>query len=414
MAFAEKPVNPPGSRFVYSDINFITLGALVERVSKVELDKYCAQNIFTPLKMARTRFLPPATWVPKIAPTEYDEQNRMLRGIVHDPTARRMGGVAGQAGLFSNADDLSKFARALIAGSLVLPSLLVEKMSTPQQPPAAHELRGFGWDIDSPFSTNRGELLPLGSFGHTGFTGTSLWIDPATRTYIVFLSNRVHPDGAGDVTPLRARVATIVASAMTDVAPAAARALEWPRAATLAPAGVVVRPPPAPLQTGIDVLRAGGFAQLKGLRVGLLTNHTGRTRDGVATIDALADAPDVKLAALFSPEHGIRGILDAAVPSSQDEKTGLPIHSLYGGTQRPTAQMLAGLDAIVIDLQDIGARFYTYISTMGYVLEEAAARKIKVFVLDRPNPIGGVLIEGPALDPTGVGFTGYFAQMPIR
>src|SRR5436305_2666814 len=215
MAFAEKPVNPPGSRFVYSDINFITLGAMIERVSKVELDKYCAQNIFTPLKMARTRFLPPATWVPKIAPTEYDEQNRMLRGVVHDPSARRMGGVAGQAGLCSTADDLSKFARALIAGSSVLPSLLVEKMSTPQQPPAAHELRGFGWDIDSPFSSNRGELLPVGSFGHTGFAGTSLWIDPYTKTFIILLSNAVHPRNRGrGIVSLRSEIATAVAEAL--------------------------------------------------------------------------------------------------------------------------------------------------------------------------------------------------------
>src|SRR5438874_3591726 len=213
MAFAEKPVNPPGSRFVYSDINFITLGALVERVSKVELDKYCAQNIFTPLKMARTRFLPPATWVPKIAPTEYDEQNRMLRGVVHDPSARRMGGVAGQAGLFSTADDLSKFCQALLNGKLLSP-LTVKKMSTPQQPPNATDVRGLGWDIDTPFSSNRGELLPVGSFGHTGFTGTSVWIDPTTQTYIIILANGVHPRGLGTAVPLRSKVATAVAASL--------------------------------------------------------------------------------------------------------------------------------------------------------------------------------------------------------
>jgi uncharacterized protein YbbC (DUF1343 family) len=275
-------------------------------------------------------------------------------------------------------------------------------------------VRGLGWDIDSSYSANRGEFLPLGSFGHTGFTGTSLWIDPVTRVYIVFLSNRVHPDGRGDVTPLRARVASVVASSLTGVTPDAAREAEWTRQA-FDPQGPAAPPAPAlPVLSGIDVLRASNFAPLKGLRVGLVTNHTGRARDGATTIDLLAAAPDVKLAALFSPEHGIRGILDSKVPSSTDEKTGLTIHSLYGGTQRPTAEMLTGIDAMVIDLQDIGARFYTYMTTMAYVMEEAASRKIKVVVLDRPNPIGGVQIEGPALDQTAVGFTGYITQMPIR
>jgi uncharacterized protein YbbC (DUF1343 family) len=166
--------------------------------------------------------------------------------------------------------------------------------------------------------------------------------------------------------------------------------------------------------SGIDVLRAERFARLAGKRIGLVTNHTGRARDGAATIDLLADVPGVTLVSLFSPEHGIRGILDASVPSSVDERTRLPIHSLYGDTRRPSDAMLAGLDAVVIDLQDIGTRFYTYMTTMAYVIEEAARRKIAVIVLDRPNPIGGVQIEGPALDEAAVGFTGYLASMPIR
>ena len=162
LAFAEKPVYPPGSRFLYSDTNFITLGALVERVTGSTLDDYCAKKIFAPLQMTHTRFLPPAAWRPKIAPTEYDEQSKMLRGVVHDPRARRMGGVAGHAGVFSTADDLSKFAQALLKGSPILAGEMVEKMTTPQQPPTAQVLRGFGWDIDSPFSSNRGDLLPVG------------------------------------------------------------------------------------------------------------------------------------------------------------------------------------------------------------------------------------------------------------
>ena len=165
--------------------------------------------------------------------------------------------------------------------------------------------------------------------------------------------------------------------------------------------------------TGIDVLARDGFAVLKGRKVGLITNHTGRSVTGATTIDLLHKAPGVTLVALFSPEHGIRGVLDEDVPSSRDEATGLPIHSLYGATRRPTAAMLAGLDTLVIDLQDIGARFYTYPATLGYVMEEAAKRKIEVVVLDRPNPINGWQIEGPLPDEAVLGFIAYL-PMPIR
>jgi uncharacterized protein YbbC (DUF1343 family) len=144
-----------------------------------------------------------------------------------------------------------------------------------------------------------------------------------------------------------------------------------------------------------------------------VTNHTGLARDGKTTIDLLHGAAGVQLVALFSPEHGIRGILDENVPSSRDDKTGLPIHSLYGETRRPTDAMLQGIDTLVIDLQDVGTRFYTYHATMGYVMEEAAKRKIAVWVLDRPNPINGWQIEGPAIDASEE-FISYFRGMPVR
>jgi CubicO group peptidase (beta-lactamase class C family) len=148
MVMDVKPILPPGSRFLYSDINFETLGFIVEKVSGQSLNDYAAKNVFAPLGMDETRYLPPVEWLPRIAPTEYDENNHMLRGVVHDPTTRRMGGVAGHAGLFSTADDLSKFAQELLSGFHILTPLTVEKMSTPQQPPTAASLRGLGWDID--------------------------------------------------------------------------------------------------------------------------------------------------------------------------------------------------------------------------------------------------------------------------
>ena len=169
----------------------------------------------------------------------------------------------------------------------------------------------------------------------------------------------------------------------------------------------------AQTMTGIDVLETQNFAPLAGKRVGLITNQTGVDRQGRRTIDLLAHARGVKLVALFSPEHGIRGASDARVSSSTDAATGLPIYSLYGETDRPTDAMLAGLDALVFDIQDAGVRFYTYITTMGYAMEAAAAHRISFYVLDRPDPLGGDRIEGPMLDSDGTSFVAYF-PVPVR
>ena len=425
-ATEEVPTAAPGERVVYSDINFFLLGDIVSRVSGMTLDRFAQSRIFEPLGMHDTMFRPSSSLVSRIAPTEPcthdgwscgDPGATMLRGEVHDPTARRMGGVAGHAGLFSTAADLTIFCRMLlsggtVSGSRILAPLTIARMTAPATPARLMSRRGLGWDIDSSFSSNRGDLLPLGSFGHTGFTGTSLWIDPLTRTFIIFLSSRLHPDGRGDVVDLRARVATVAAAAITEVPGGRREALPF-TTADFGPSGAVSREPTRAVMTGIDVLRAEGFARLRGQRVGLVTNQTGRARDGVTTIDLLHEARDVQLVVLFSPEHGIRGTLEGRVSSSRDERTVLPIYSLYGDTRRPTEDMLAGLDTLVIDLQDIGARFYTYMTTMAYVMEEAAQRGIAVVVLDRPNPVNGVQIEGPTLDEAAMGFTGYF-RMPIR
>ena len=409
----ETPAAPPDERFIYSDINFFLLGDIVGRASGERLDRYAKSHIFDPLGMTSTTFLPPDSWRPRIAPTEQcrpmtwpciagDPAVPFLRGTVHDPTARRMGGVAGHAGLFSTAADLAEVCRMLLGGGRVgtvriLSPLTIDRMTHPATPPGMHEARGLGWDIDTTYSGNRGDLFSTGSFGHTGFTGTSLWIDPRTRSYVIFLSNRVHPDGKGDVTPLRGRVATVAAVAVS----------------TMVDGGPPAPASRAPTLTGIDVLESEGFAPLRGRHVGLVTNQTGRSRSGASTIDLLARAKDVTLVALFSPEHGIRGQADEKVASSRDDRTGLPIHSLYGETRRPTEAMLAGIDTVVVDLQDIGARFYTYLTSMAYVMEEAARRGLPVLVLDRPDPINGVAIEGPMLDRSAIGFTGYL-PMPIR
>ncbi|MEP6718723.1 MAG: exo-beta-N-acetylmuramidase NamZ domain-containing protein [bacterium] len=445
---AEPLRNAPGAKFIYSDIGYIALGEVVHRASGLPLDEFARRNIFAPLGMHHTGFLPNLGLRARIAPTERRsgqlsylgstpqnvgvENDKWLRGEVHDPTSYRMGGVAGHAGLFSTADDLAVYSQMILNdgnyhGIRIMSPLTVAQMTEPHLVSDQGWARGLGWDMNTSFSTNRGDLFPLGSFGHTGFTGTSIWIDPASRMFVIFLSNRVHPNGKGDVGPLRGRVASIAAAAVMDDAAVANERLQLSRyyqnvtrdlirfdaarehvIPTTSDRGEVIK-----VLTGIDVLERDGFKQLAGMRIGLITNQTGRDRQGTSTIDVLSKAPGVKLTALFSPEHGIRGIADEKVSDSKDQQTGLPIFSLYGETRRPKPEQLKDLDALVFDIQDIGTRFYTYISTLGYVLEEAAKARLPVIVLDRPNPIGGVEIEGPVAAPDEVSFTAYHT-IPVR
>lgn len=407
MILAEKPAAEPGTRFIYSDINFEILGELVQRISGKALDEYCAANIFEPLGMGDTRFRPPAAFRERIAPTEYSSAARkgLLWGEVHDPTARFMGGVAGHAGVFSTADDLTIFVQMLLDGGTyngvrILGPLTVEKMTTPQNPAGKQVLRGLGWDIDSPYSSARGELFPVGSYGHTGYTGTSIWVEPASKTFVILLTSRLHPDGKGNVVALRGRVASIVAAALGSSSAAEALSRHVGLTGSFEQRNTYPRPAErdGAVKTGIDVLVEQNFAPLAGLRVGLITNHTGRDGRGRRTIDLLREAPGVSLKAIFSPEHGLAGTSDTLIGSGKDEKTGLPVYSLYGENKRPTPAMLDGLDALVFDIQDAGARFYTYITTLGYAMEAAARSGIKIIVLDRPNPITGNLVEGSMLD----------------
>lgn len=424
MAMESKPVNPPGTQFVYSDINFEALGFLVEKVSGMPLDVYAEEKIFAPLGMYETRFLPPETWTPRIAPTQYDENGKMLRGTVHDPTARRMGGVAGHAGLFSTADDLARFAQELLGGHAILSRSAIEKMSTPQQPATSSSLRGLGWDIDSPFASNRGELLPVGSFGHTGFTGTSLWIDPNTDTYVILLTNAVHPQGKGSVISLRARVATAVVHSLSLTVTERARfrlaRITGYNESIMAERRLTARN--GDVKAGIDVLEEHAFRELHPdpehpLRIGLVTNQTGLDAQGQRTVDVLAHAAGISLTAIFSPEHGVAGVFDTtAIGNSRDAATGVPVYSVYGDTdakRRPTLEELADMDAVVYDIQDVGARFYTYESTLGYFLEAAAKARKQILVLDRPNPIGGSYVQGPIADPGSESFVSYW-QIPVR
>ncbi|WP_317890964.1 sodium:solute symporter family transporter [Granulicella arctica] len=484
-ALASPLDSPPGTRFVYSDINYITLGALVEKLSGQTLDAYATEHIFLPLGMLSTSYHPfdktcgprivfgaateisptingdairlkcfAGTWtpihiIPNTAPTAHDDElkadpaanpdfDHLLRGTVHDPTTRRMGGVAGQAGVFSTASDIGLYAQALLdkltrnTGPFPVSQATLKLMTTPEQPSTAESgvtvftpdgvptkgiaTRGFGWDINTAYSRPRGAIFPIGSFGHTGFTGTSLWMDPASDTYVVLLANANHPRGAGSISALRGQVAT-----------AAAIALGLNKAT-----GVSTFAPSTHEQTltGIDVLESSHFTALTDLaarhgghlKLGLLTNQSGLDAHGQRTIDVLLHAPaPIELTTLFSPEHGISGLKDSmTIGQETDAASHLPIRTLYGAHEadrRPKHDDLKGLDAVVIDLQDAGVRYYTYETVAAYFVEAAAAEKaaghpLELIVLDRPTLIGDDKVQGPVSDPPTPGIYLNYMQVP--
>ncbi len=424
LALHDVPVAPPGARFIYSDINFILLGEIVHRLSGQMLNDYAQEQIYKPLGMSESQFLPAVALRPRIAPTEIDEETKLpFRGVVHDPRARLMGGVAGHAGLFTTGADLARYAQMWLnkgwlsdadTGSKlqVFSALTVQKFTEPGSPPDQPILRALGWDMDSPYSSNRGELYPLGSFGHTGFTGTSMWIDPTTNSYVILLTNAVHPHhGKPGIVSLRSRIATIAAGSFGVDAPGVSLT---GYNETLVNAGIhrlVARN--AEVLTGLDVLEKQGFAPLRGKRVGLITNQTGLDRDGKRNVDVMLTS-GIKVTTLYSPEHGISGAADADVANSRDAITGLPVVSLFQPQQRRlTPDKMRDADVLVYDIQDVGTRFYTYSCTMLYALEEAAKAHKPFFVLDRPNPITGTHVEGPLLDPELKSFVGCYA-LPLR
>jgi uncharacterized protein YbbC (DUF1343 family) len=388
---ALKPLAPAGTRFVYSDVDFIVLGEIVRRVSGQPLDAYAARNIFQPLGMRDTAFRPSPAEKNRIAPADV-EGGELRWGEVQDPIAYRMGGVAGHAGAFTTADDLTRFAQMLLSGGKgVLKPGSVAAMTEPQSPPGGSAVRGLGWDIDSPYAVWMAPSFSTQSYGHTGYTGTAIWIDPSTKTFLIVLTNRLHPDGKGNNLQMLRRIATV--------------------------AGAASRGQQSRVMSGIDVLEAYGFRQLAGRRVGLITNRSALDSAGRRTADVLHQAAGrgagPQLVALFSPEHGLDAVAEGKIASGRDQATGLPVFSLYGETRRPTPAMLAGLDALIFDMQDVGTRYYTYPTTMAYAMEAAAANKLDFFVLDRPDPITASTVQGAVLDDDLTSFITY-VPLPVR
>jgi uncharacterized protein YbbC (DUF1343 family)/CubicO group peptidase (beta-lactamase class C family) len=396
----------PGTQFKYSDVGFILLGKIIESVTGKAVNEFAQEEVFQKLGMRDSGYLPADDLKARAATTE-ERDGEWLVGEVHDPRAAKMGGVAGHAGLFSTAEDLAKYAQMILqrgraGGVQILSAAAINDMTRPRN--INGQRRALGWDSKSAYSRNRAEFMSDRAFGHGGFTGTAMWIDPGLDLYVIFLSTRLHPDGVGEVNDLAGRIGTIACAAIRNESVVRG-----------SPAAVRGSPDPAlSVQLGIDVLAANDFKQLEGKRVGLITNHTGLDRNGKPTADLLRAAPNVKLVALFGPEHGIRGTEDRdGIADSVDQATGVPVYSLYGETRKPTPTQLEGIDTLVFDIQDIGTRFYTYESTMGLAMEAAAAASIEFVVLDRPNPIGGEIIEGPLLDEGRESFVGYHT-LPVR
>lgn len=389
--------HPPGTKFVYSDVGFLILGELVKRIGGKALNEFAREEIFEPLGMHETNYLISESLMARAAPTEQRE-GRWIQGAVHDPRAHALGGVAGHAGLFSTAEDLALYAdmmlqRGAAPKGRILGEATWNRMTT--RFPVSSGYRGLGWDMQTGYSSNKGETMSHGAFGHGGFTGTGIWIDPQSDLFVIFLSNRVHPNGKGLVNPLIGAIGTIAASSLIDL----------PESSSPAASQVLC---------GIDVLQRESFKRLEGRKIGLITNHTGVARDEITTIQAFHRAKNVELKALFSPEHGIAGALDQSnIGDSRDLETGLPVYSLYGESRSPSEKSLEGLDTLVFDIQDIGCRFYTYVSTMKLAMQAAAKAKIKFVVLDRPNPLGGLIVEGPVLDDDAKSFVA-FHTTPVR
>jgi uncharacterized protein YbbC (DUF1343 family) len=390
-----KLLSTPGASYRYSDIGYVSLGELVAAVSGKPLDAYARTHLYEPLGMCDTGFSPPPRAMPRLLSPWPRGENP---GVVYDPIAARLGGVAGHAGIFSTADDLARCGQMMLAGGAlggkrVLAARTVASMTQPRALAGEESgRRGLGWDVSSPHAgCCRARLSPR-AFGHIGFTGTSLWIDPELQLVVVLLANRTFYEPGPSVTPLRRRVHDLIATA----------AVRGRRGAA----------------TGLDRLVENGCAELRGRRVGLITNRTAVSRDGRWIGDLLAapgdqgTAPEV--VALFVPEHGLGARVDRRIGDSTVRlgERRVPVYSLFGERRRPSPRTLAGIDTLVFDLQTVGVRYYTYLATMGWAMEEAAKRKLRFVVLDRPNPIGGV-VQGPVASAERRTSTSYH-PIPVR
>lgn len=384
--YAERePDWPPGTRRRYSDVGFMILGRAVELAARDSLDAFCAKRIFKPLGMKCTAFNPPKAWRDTCAATEDCAwRGRLLVGEVHDENAYAVGGVSGHAGLFAPAEDLALFCRASLSGKL-LPEKVLDEMTRLGQAPV-YPWQGLGWQLDPWASGKEGFLPSRSAFGHTGWTGTCIWMDRRTGLFGILLSNTCHPSRANRNNEILRR--TFFSAVARQFYPRTTNA-----------------------HSGLDRVVWEGFAMVRDKRFALLTNHAAVDQLGRHILDVFALDPRVKPTRLYSPEHGIRGDVEAG-EAVASEPGDVPIISLYGERKRPSRDELKNVDLFVIDLQDVGARYYTYAATMFDCIRACGETRTPVLVLDRPNPVGGDTLEGPIA--TDVGSPVCAAPVPIR
>jgi uncharacterized protein YbbC (DUF1343 family) len=385
-AYAAMPlVNDPGTRYRYSDAGYKILGKIVELAARDSLDAFCRRAIFDPLGMKDTFFRPPKELWPRIAATEQCAwRGRVVQGEVHDENAYAAGGVAGHAGLFSTAEDLGRFVRGLFE-ERILSEATFRAMTQRGQAPF-WPWQGLGWQLDPWSSEVHGYLPARTAFGHTGWTGTCMWADRESGVYAILLGNTCHPSRTRrDNGEFRRTFFSAVADN--------------------------VLPNQTNCQTGLDRVVRERFEGLSGKRVALLTNHAATDSLGRHILDVLKLEPNVKLTLLYSPEHGFQGQAEAGEKVAS-ERGRVPVISLYGDRKAPSAEELAKVDVFVVDLQDVGARYYTYAATMKACIGACAAVGKDVIVLDRPNPVGGAVLEGPIAN-DGDSLVRY-ARVPIR
>lgn len=423
-AMNERPLAyNPGDSTIYSDWDLIMTGVIVERITGKPLDIFLQERVWGPLGMRETGFNPLGAerlasgescmklfrtnhpLLPQIAAAEIDTfwRKQLVHGTVHDENACALGGVAGHAGLFSSARDLAAFSQMMLNGGeyngvRIVKATTVARWTSRQ----GRSSRALGWDTPAPRGSG-GRYFSPRSFGHTGFTGTSMWLDPEKGIFVVVLTNRVNPTRANSKhEPLRRAVADAVQKAVLD-----APVIEWN---------------PTPPQTGARVVPGadrlfGEFSELiRDKNVALVSNHSGRLADGTHLADALHRHPNTTLKALFGMEHDIRSN-DYSLPRDAeaviDKPTGVMKYNLYGEVHKPTPEMLKGIDVIVFDIQEVGARFYEHINILGFVMEAAAENNISVVVLDRPNPITGHKQDGFVTDDAYLYRFGSYTRVPV-
>ena len=375
----------PGTRWRYSDAGFMILGRVVELAARDTLDSFCTKRIFDPLKMTDTRFCPPPEWAARCAPTERCPwRKQLVVGKVHDENAAAVGGVAGHAGLFSTAGDLALYCRALLGGEL-LSHEAIEEMTRLGQVPS-WPWQGLGWRLD-PWSTRQTGFLPSrAAFGHTGWTGTSLWLDRASDQFVILLGNTCHPTRDN-------------------------RSSGVFRRTFHAGAAKACYPDTANTHSGLDGLVYDQFNPFLGRRVALLTHHAAVDQLSRGILDVFKLEPAVRLHLVYSPEHGLHGTAEAG-QTVVSESGLVPLVSLYGDRTAPSQAELEEVDYLLVDLQDVGSRYYTYAATMKACMRACAEAGKPVVVLDRPNPINGKTLEGPIAEDTTSGVC--WGKVPAR